>query len=133
MIAQRMIFVTCIRSLSNSPSQRYSTISTTVNSANAHKKENETTLNSCFFFFFFFTIFIFHIPDAIQEKTIFSIGPKIKSRVFPLSDRPRKIATTLKILLPHLRNFLLICLYSYHTRTRQMCLINLLLNIDKQI
>jgi hypothetical protein len=37
---------------------------------------------------------------SFQEKMI---RPKIKYRLFPLSDRPTKIAATQKILLPHLR------------------------------
>jgi hypothetical protein len=47
------------------------------------------------------------------------IRPKIKYRLFPLSDRPTKIAATQKILLPHLRKkYFSTWFHSYHTWTR---------------
>jgi hypothetical protein len=42
------------------------------------------------------------VTDKIYVVNTY-IGPKIKYRLFPLSDRPTKIAATQKILLPHLR------------------------------
>jgi hypothetical protein len=55
--------------------------------------------------------------------------------LFPLSDRPTKIAATQNILLPHLMKnyfFFRYFFHSHYTWTRWMCLITLLLNIDQQ-
>jgi hypothetical protein len=60
-------------------------------------------LKCCYFFFYFW----------ILE---YEMRPKIKYRLFLLSDRPTKIAATQNILLPHLRKkyfFKMISFLSY--------------------
>jgi hypothetical protein len=53
----------------------------------------------CYLFVFLYV----HGLQSYYSTEFYHLGPKIKYRLFPLSDRPTKIAATQKILLLHLR------------------------------